>query len=495
MSVMGELTLTEQEQARLQVMNLVLEGRIGVGEAAKVMGLSERQAWRILKSYREEGAAALAHGNGGRRPINAIPKDLRERVISLARGTYVGLNHTHLSELLAEREGVTLSRSTVRSILTTAGLVSHRHRRAPRYRYRRIRTPQEGMLIQMDGSHHDWLEGRGPCFTLLLAVDDATGTVPYALFRDEEDTYGYFLLIEGIIHRRGIPMAVYTDRHAVFRTTRPAFHTAEHDGKRRETQFARAMKELGISMILARSPQGKGRVEKMAGTFQDRLVSELRLAGANTMHEAIRVLQDFLPRFNRRFGVPPSQTESAYRPVNPDLNLAAVLCCHHVRKVARDNTVRYGWRTLQLLPDSNRRSFAGIRVQLREYHDGRLEATCDGALIGTREAPPKPRYFNSSGWKLDGDRGNLPRWLESIMLQKSDANKRLPPGSTLARRPTIHQQARWDAIQEARGQGLSLRAMAKLLGMSRKTIRRYKAAISPPVYPSRRAAKVATVSS
>ena len=492
---MGELTLTEQEQARLQAMNLVLEGRIGVREAARVMGLGERQSWRILKAYREEGAVALAHGNGGRRPVNATPEGLRVKVINLARGKYAGLNHTHLSELLAEREGMALSRSTVRGILTDAGLTSHRHRRAPRYRYRRIRTPQEGMLIQMDGSHHDWLEGRGPWFTLLLAVDDATGTVPYALFRDQEDTYGYFLLIEGIIRRRGVPMAIYTDRHAVFRSTRPAFHTADHAVNKRQTQFARAMKELGISMILARSPQGKGRVEKMAGTFQDRLVSELRLAGANTMHEANRILQDFLPRFNRRFGVPPSQIESAYRPANPELDLAAVLCCHHVRKVARDNTVRYGWRTLQLLPDSNRRSYAGTRVQLREYHDGRLEVTYDDRLISAREAPPKPRYFSSDRWGLDPDRGNLPHWLQNVMQRRSDPNQLLPAGSTLARCPTIHQQARWDAIQEARGRGLSLRAMAKQLGMSRKTVRKYKSAVAPPPYPLRRAVKEPAVSS
>ncbi len=485
---MGELTLTDREQARLKAMNLVLEGKVGVGEAARALALSERQVWRILKAYREEGAAVLAHGNGGRRPVNATPEAVRERVISLANGVYTGVNHSHLSELLAEREGVTLSRSTVRNILTDAGLVSHRHRRSPRYRYRRIRTPQEGMLIQMDGSHHDWLEGRGPCFTLLLAVDDATGTVPYALFREEEDTYGYFQLIGGIIGRRGVPLAVYTDRHAVFKATRPAFRSAERGGKRPQTQFARAMKELGISMILARSPQGKGRVEKMAGTFQERLVSELRLAGANTMPEAIQVLQDFLPRFNKRFGVSPSQAESAYRPVNPELNLAAVLCYHHVRKVARDNTVRYGWRTLQLLPDSTGHSFAGTGVQLREHHDGKLEVTCGGALISTRETSSKPRYFSSAQGKQDENRRNLPQWLDSIL--KNSTDKRLSRRSALMRLPTVHQQARWDAIQEARGRGLSLRAMAKLLGMSRKTVRRYKAAVSPPVYPSRRAASI-----
>jgi hypothetical protein len=162
------------------------------------------------------------------------------------------------------------------------------------------------MRVQIDGSHHDWLEGRGPWLTLLLAVDDATGTVPHALFREQEDTHGYFLLIDGLIRRRGIPAAIYTDRHSVFKPTRPVFHARDCTGNRRQTQFARAMKELGISMILARSPQGKGRVEKMAGTFQDRLVSELRLAAVSNIHEADGFLEDFLPRFNMRFGVSPS---------------------------------------------------------------------------------------------------------------------------------------------------------------------------------------------
>lgn len=284
MSVMGELTLTEQEQGRLHVMDLVLEGRMGVEEAARVIGLSERQAWRILKAYREQGALVLAHGNRGRQPSNAIPEELRQRVVNLARTTYAGLNHTHFSEMLAEREGIMLSRSTVRNMLADEGLTSQRRKRPPRFRYRRARTPQEGMMIQMDGSHHDWLEGRGPWLTLLLAVDDATGTVPYALFREQEDTQGYFLLIEGIIRRRGVPLAIYTDRHSVFKHTRPAFRPRGNAGSRRQTQFSRAMKQLGISMILARSPQGKGRVEKMAGTFQDRLVSKMRLAGVSNMN-------------------------------------------------------------------------------------------------------------------------------------------------------------------------------------------------------------------
>lgn len=474
-------------------MNLVLEGRIGLKEAASIMGISERQAWRILKAYREQGASALTHGNRRRRPPNAIPEEQKQEVIHLARTIYAGLNHTHFSEILSEREGIVLSRSTVRNILVGNGLNSQRRRRPPRFRQRRKRTPQEGMLIQMDGSHHDWLEGRGPLFTLLLAVDDATGTVPYALFREQEDMQGYFMLIEGIIRRQGVPMAIYTDRHSVFKHTRPVFSPGDRTEVKSQTQFSRAMKELGVSMILAKSPQGKGRVEKMAGTFQDRLVSELRLAGASSMSEANRFLEDFLPRFNMRFGVSPSQTESAYRRVSPELDLAAILCRHHVRKVLRDNTVRCGWRTLQLLPDSTHKSYAGTRVLIREYDDGKLEVVSNAWIIDAKEAPHKPRYFAASGQKPDYTSGDIPRWLESILRQKSDLKESsIQPGITPIRRPTVRQQALWEAVQETRGQGLSLRAIARLLRMSRKTVKRYRSSVSPPLYHTEKRTKVTT---
>jgi transposase len=213
---MKGLTLTQQEQARLEILNRVLQGWVHVVEAAHILGVSERHAWRLLAAYRKEGAAALAHGNRGQRPVNATPQEVRDTVITLARTQYVGLNHTHLTELLAEREGIGLARSTVRNILMGAGVSSPRRRRPPRHRERRERKPQEGMLLQLDGSPHDWLMGRGPKLTLLLAVDDATGTIPAALFRDQEDTQGYLLLFQDIVRRHGIPLAVYTDRHAVF---------------------------------------------------------------------------------------------------------------------------------------------------------------------------------------------------------------------------------------------------------------------------------------
>ena len=199
--------------------------------------------------------------------------------------------------------------------------------------------PREGMLIQVDGSYHRWLGEDGPQFTLLLAVDDATGVVADSLFCELENTHSYFSLLDGLIRRCGIPIALYADRHAVFKYTPPSEAAAA------PTQFSRAMDELGIQLIFARSPQAKGRVERMAGTFQDRLVTELRLAEAATIDDTNRVLADFLPRFNQRFRVPPQHAETAYRVLDPQMCLDTTLCLKYRRRVGRDNTVKYRWRT------------------------------------------------------------------------------------------------------------------------------------------------------
>jgi transposase len=230
---MEGLTLSTKEQHRLQILNGVLQRYWTMQEAAPLLGVSERQGWRLLAAYRREGARGLVHKNRGRLPPNATPEAIQQQVVALARERYQGINHTQLTELLAEREGLRLSLATVRRLLVRAGLSSPRQRRPPNHRCRRQRMPQEGMLLPLDGSHQAWLEGRGPRLTLLLAVDDATGKVPDALFQEQEDTWGYLSLLQGIIERRGVPMAVYTDGHAVFQSRRSA---PEGAGNSRPTQ-------------------------------------------------------------------------------------------------------------------------------------------------------------------------------------------------------------------------------------------------------------------
>ncbi len=271
---MKGLTLSQREEARLQVLNQVLDGRLRVADAAMVLGVSERHGWRLLAAYRKEGAAALAHGNRGRKPTHTVGEEVKARVQELAQGRYQGLNHCHLTELLAEREGLVLSRSTVRRILAAARVSSPRRRRPPKHRTRRERYPQEGMSrwAGVDGSRHDWLGGRGPYLTLVGAIDDATGTVPYALFREQEDAQGYFLLLREIIQGKGIPLALYSDRHSIFQVNPKQPESLEESRligrERRPTQFGRALRELGIQPIFALSPQAKGRVERLWGTFQ-----------------------------------------------------------------------------------------------------------------------------------------------------------------------------------------------------------------------------------
>ena len=249
------------------------------------------------------------------------------------------------------------------------------------------------MLVQVDGSHHRWLGDDGPPFALLLAVDDATGTVVNALFCEQENTRDYFLLMRELIQRHGIPIALYTDRHSVFKNVPGSGHAGA------PTQFSRAMDELGVQMVFALSPQAKGRVERTAGTFQDRLVTELRLAGATTIEEANVLLKEFLDRFNARFGVAAQHPEAAYRPLGSGVCLDTVLCFRHSRRVARDNTVKYRWRTLQLLPGTERRSYAGAAVDVLEGLDGQLAVRYQGEIIASQEAPPRPgilRSFNGS---------------------------------------------------------------------------------------------------
>jgi transposase len=271
----GSITLSSREQQRAHVIAQFLEKRLTVADAARLMGLSTRHTKRLVANVRRVGLATLAHGNRGRPPARRLPDSLRERLITLARTIYAGCNDSHLTELLAEHHQLRLSRPTVQRWLRAAGIPSPHKRRPPKHRRRRDRMPQAGLLVQLDGSPHPWLEDRGPRFVLQAAIDDATGIVLAAVFRPQEDIYGYLLLLRHLVRRYGIPAAAYTDRHRMFHAATAALSIADElEGRTATTQLPRALRELGIRWIPAASPQGTDEIVKSrpAGVVHERAV-------------------------------------------------------------------------------------------------------------------------------------------------------------------------------------------------------------------------------
>lgn len=387
------ITLTQRAEQRLVVFQALDRGELVMAEAAVLLALSSRQIRRLRQGVRRRGPRALVHGNRGRPSPRRIPEAVRNRIIRLAKTTYAGVNHKHLSELLAEREALTVSHPTLHRILRDAGIRSPRRRRPPRHRRRRERMPQAGLLVQLDGSNHDWLQQRGPRLTLLAAIDDATGEVLAATFRDEEDAHGYFIVLRQLMQVKGIPVAVYSDRHGIFRQTRRATPTLReqlqgHTGT--PTQIARALQELGIRWIPASSPQAKGRIERLFGTFQDRLRAELRLADVHDRDGANAFLRKFLPRFNRRFDQPPANPTPAYRPWPTGLDPQTVFCFKYTRIVSNDNTLTLAPHHIQLLPNPLRHSYAKAVVEAHERLDGSIVVFYRGSRVPTQQLTAVP---------------------------------------------------------------------------------------------------------
>ena len=251
--------------------------------------------------------------------------------------------------------------------------------------------------MQIDASAPDWLERRGPRLTLFAAIDNATGAVLAALFRTVENAHGCFLLVPRIVTTHGRPLAVYHDRHSIFRVSARGETVAEQLAAGQErTQFGRLLDELGVAGISAHSPQAKGRVERLFGTLQDRLVSTLRLAGAPTMAEANAMLTTFLSDLNARFGVPAAKGIACYRPVAGDTDLDTYCCFKYQRTVGMDNTVRLGEHRLQLHPTWGRQSWARATLKVQERLDGSLAVYCLFTTLAPLEAPGKGAH-NETG--------------------------------------------------------------------------------------------------
>ena len=364
--------MSQKELQRVTVISQCVQGNLACARAAELLDLSPRHIKRLKARYRLGSAAALAHASRGRPSHRRLPERTRARILDLVRTRYAGFNDHHLCEKLVEQEGFSLSRETLRRLLRREGLGSPRKRRSPAHRQRRLRSPCEGQLVQLDGSAStDWLEGRGPSLTALGMQDDASGKILAAGFFLSESSEGYFRLLQCLLQRFGVPLAFYGDRSGVFVRNDDHWSVEEQlAGKRQPTQFGRALDQLGITFIPAQSPQAKGRIERLWGVLQDRLSSELRLARACDLDSANRVLGSFRRRLQSPLRPLSPRRRQVWRPAPRDLD--RICCFTHQRVVSNDNVVQWEGRRFQISPQPRRFSFAGAKVQIHQTLDGRV---------------------------------------------------------------------------------------------------------------------------
>jgi transposase len=395
---MRTLTLNEKQQREVEILTRLRAGALDVATAAELLGVSARHVRRLRACFRQEGMAAVVHGNRGRQPVNRTAPELRERILALAGldGKYHDLNVCHLQELLAREEQIVIGRSTLDRILKQAGLRQPAKTAPPVHRRRRLRRPAEGMLLQIDSSPFAWLEARGAQADLIGAIDDATGKVLFLHFRPSEDQVGYLLLLRSIAQRYGLPMSIYHDRHTILRSPKQPTLEEELAGQPPMSQVQRVMAELGIESIAAYSPQAKGRIERLWGTLQDRLTKELRLAGITTAEAANAFLPGFIERYNARFAQAPQDPQSAWVPLPADLDLHYYFASRETRKVRADHCIPFAGQLLQLLPGPTDPSLVAQTVTVHVVPEGEIyvyygkRRICHQPVVAPQARPVPP---------------------------------------------------------------------------------------------------------
>ena len=373
-----------EELRKLYVVRKVLDQEILQEKASEILSLSSRQIRRIIKRVRLEGDKGVIHKSRGRPSNRRISDEIREKVIQLYRSEYEDFGPTLAAEKLEERHRVKVNDETLRLWLIESGDWKKRRKRRGHRRWRE-RKHHFGEMVQMDGSHHDWFEGRGAWCVLMGYIDDATGKV-FGRFYDYEGTIPAMDSFKGYVKKHGLPMAVYLDRHTTYKSPAKASIQDELENEKPLSEFERALKELGVEVIHATSAPAKGRVERLFGTLQDRLVKEMRLRGIRTVQEGNAFLKQYLPVYNRRFSVRPQERSNLHRPLPLGMNLDSILCIKTERALRNDFTVAHNSKLYQIEDRTH-----ASRVMVHEQIDGSIKILYRGQALRFGEITKRPR--------------------------------------------------------------------------------------------------------
>jgi transposase len=339
--MIGGVTLNQKEQRRVDIMERYIRKEIKVSEVSKHIGLSVRQCKRIKEKYKKEGVKALAHGNRGKRSNNRISGDEIMRAMDLIKNKYPDFGPTFALEKLHEHHGINFSVETLRKAMIENKIWNLKQRKKAHVHQPRNRRSAEGELVQLDGSEHRWFEDRGHICTLIAYIDDATSKILYAEFFKSESTWAYFNSFKILLEEQGKPVALYSDKHGIFRVNRSNKGSSSVNDSQNSTQFGRAMKDLNIEVIHANTPQAKGRVERAFGTLQDRLVKELRLKNISSIKDANKFLPSFIKKYNSKFSKAPAIQKNAFRELLPCENLSDILTIKDKRIISKNLTIQF----------------------------------------------------------------------------------------------------------------------------------------------------------
>jgi Helix-turn-helix domain len=371
------VSMSRKEIDRLDVIRRVVERRLTQVKAAQLMGLGPRQVGRLCAAYERHGPAGLVSQQRGKASNRRLPEALQARALDLVRERYADFGPTLAREKLRELHDVDVARETLRKWMAGAGIWLTRDKRRARAHQPRHRRACLGELVQIDGSPHAWFEDRGPECSLLVYVDDATGTLMELQFVEVESTFDYFASTVTYLKRHGKPVAFYSDKHSIFRL----HHQGATGRAKGLTQFGRALSDLNIDIICANTPQAKGRVERMNKTLQDRLVKELRLRNISNMDDGNAFLPEFMADYNRRFARVPQSAHDAHRPLQAGEDLVQTFSWQEERTMSRNLTVHFKRVTYLIDPGPETLPLGGKRVQVREWEDGRVEIQCAGRTL------------------------------------------------------------------------------------------------------------------